>query len=121
MELRSSVAYRSSCSLVESAISVVLAHAILLQEVVLVHARDLKRNLVILADGVFAYKLKDLREVLFFLKKFLGLCTQFDKTWLCGIVIRLENLNISGVREVPVDGRKVLSVDELLIENTPVA
>ena len=69
MELRSSVAYRSSCSLVGSTISVVLTHAILLQEVVLVHAHDLKRNLVILADSVFAYKLKDLCEVLFFLKQ----------------------------------------------------
>jgi hypothetical protein len=90
--------------LVEPAISVVLAHANLLQEVVIVHARDLKRNLVILVDGVLG--------------------TQFDKTWLCGIVIRLGNLNISGVREreVPVasDRRRVLSV-KLLIENTPVA
>lgn len=102
--------------LVERAEAIVLAHAVLLQEVVLEHARNLERDLVVLAKRALADELHDLREVLLLLQDLLRLRAQLDEPGLCRLVVRLEHLRVFRVRERPVDGGEVLPLRELLVE-----
>src|SRR6266404_1228934 len=88
---------KHSACLVEGTVSVVLAHTILLKEVVLEHASNFECNLVVLAESTFTNKLDDFSEVLLFLKNLLRACTQFDETRFRGIIIMLENFGILGV------------------------
>ena len=102
--------------LVEGAESVVLGHTVLLQEVVLEHACDLKRDLVILAEGALPDKLHDLSKVLLLLQDLLSLRPQLNEARLRSLVMLLEDLGVLRVGEGPVDGREVLALSELLVQ-----
>ena len=83
--------------LVKGAEAIVLAHAVLLQEVVLEHARDLERDLVVLAQRRLADELHDLGEVLLLLQNLFRLRAQLDEARLRRLVVLLKYLRVLGV------------------------
>ena len=102
--------------LVEGTIPIVFAHAILLQEVILEHSCNLERNFVILSKGTFPDKLYNFREVLFLLKNFFRLRSQFDETWFGVFVVWFQNFGILGVGKGPVDRREMFALGEFLVK-----
>jgi hypothetical protein len=86
-----------SARLVERAEAVIFSRAVLLEEVVLEHARDLERDLVVLAKRRLADELDDLGKVLLLLQDLLCLRPQVDEPWLSGLIVRLEYLGVLGV------------------------
>ena len=103
--------------LVERAEAIVLADTVLLQEVVLEHARDLERDLVVLAERTLADKLHDLRKIVLLLQDLLRLGAQLDEAGFGSLVMRLEHLSVLGVRDVPVDRREVFALRKLLVQS----
>jgi len=85
---------KHSTSLVKRAVPVVLAHTVLLQEIVLQHPGDLQGDLVVFAQCTLPDKLYNLCEIVLLLKDLLRACPEFDKTRFCGVVMRAQYLEI---------------------------
>lgn len=83
--------------LVKRTVAVVLAHAVLLQKVVFEHARNLERDLVVLAERALSNKLHDLGQIFLLLQDFLRLHAKLDETGGVGLVVRLEDLGVLGI------------------------
>ena len=80
--------------LVKRAVPVILAHAILLQEIVLQHTGDLQGDLVVFSQCTLPDKLDNLCEIILFLEDLLRASPEFDKTRFCGVVVRAQNFEI---------------------------
>lgn len=102
--------------LIERTVAIVLAHPVLLQEVVFEHPRNFQRDLVIFSESALSDKLYNLSEIFFFLEDFLGLCPELDETRLGGFVIGFENFGVFRIRERPVDGREMFALGEFLVQ-----
>jgi len=74
--------------LVKRAVSVILAHAVLLQEIVLQHTGDFQGDLVGFAQCALPDKLDYLCEIVLLLEDLLRARPEFDKTWFRGVVVR---------------------------------
>lgn len=80
--------------LVKRAVPVVLAHTVLLQEIVLQHPGDLQGDLVVFAQRTLSDKLDNLCKIVLLLEDLLRACPEFDETWFCCIVMRTQYLEI---------------------------
>lgn len=101
--------------LIEWAVSVVFAHTVLLQEVILQHSSYFQRDLVIFSEGALPNELDDFREIFLLLEYFLCLHPQFHKARLGAFVIWLQNFGILGVRKRPIHRREMFPLCEFLV------
>ena len=101
---------------VKWAVPVVLAHAILLQEIVLQHTGDLQGDLIVFAQCTLPDELDNLCKIVLLLEDLLRACPEFDETRFRGVVMRTQHLEILGVGQVPVDRREMFPLSEFLVE-----
>lgn len=102
--------------LVERTVTIILAHPVLLQKVVLQHPRHLQRDLVVLAQRALPHQLHDLGKIVLLLQNLLRLRAQVDEAGFGGLVVWLENFGVLGVGDVPVDGGEMFPLGEFLVE-----
>jgi len=88
----------------------------LLQEVVFDDLGDFESDLVGLGEGVLSDELDDFGEIFFVLQDLLTFGTEIDKVRVELLVERSERLHVLGIGDEPVDGRKVFTLSELLVE-----
>merc|ERR1711907_642521 len=97
--------------LAERAHEVILAEAVLLQEVLADDARDLDGALLVLRERVLADELHDLLQLVLRLQDLTELLLQRLVLRLRLLEERLERADVLGEADVPVDGREVLAGD----------
>lgn len=103
--------------LVERTITIVLAHSVLLQEVIFEHSGDLQRDLVSLAQRALSDQLHNFGQIIFLLQDLLGLVAVGYEPRVSRLVVGFKDLDVFRVRYVPVDGREVLPLRELLVQS----
>merc|ERR1719453_2390039 len=102
--------------LAQRAHEVVLAEAVLLQEVLTDDARDLDGALLVLRERVLADELHDLLQLVLRLQDLAELLLQRLVLRLRLLEERLERADVLGEADVPVHGREVLALRQLLVQ-----
>mmetsp|Transcript_31231 Transcript_31231/g.92730 ORF Transcript_31231/g.92730 Transcript_31231/m.92730 type:complete len:665 (-) Transcript_31231:90-2084(-) len=95
---------------------VVVREAVLLQEVLADDLRDLKGALLVLGQRVLADQLHDLLEVVLLLQDLLHLLLQHAVLGVVPLEVGLQDADVLGEGDVPVHGREVLALGELLVK-----
>mmetsp|Transcript_40100 Transcript_40100/g.123888 ORF Transcript_40100/g.123888 Transcript_40100/m.123888 type:complete len:654 (-) Transcript_40100:17-1978(-) len=102
--------------LVQRAVLVVLGEGVLLEELLADHLGGLEDDLVRLGQRVLADELHDLLQLLLALEDLGDDGAQAEVLGVELAEVRLEALEVLGVRDEPVDGREVLTLREALLE-----
>merc|ERR1719146_283062 len=98
------------------ALEVIVSETILLQEVFTNNLGNLQGNLLILRQRVLTDKLHNLLKVILLLQDLLELLLQ---EWVLRVELRevwLQNADVLGEGDVPVDRREVLPLGKLLVQ-----
>merc|ERR1712099_57517 len=95
---------------------IVVGEAILLQEVFADDLGDLESALLILGERILTDELYDLLQIIFLLQDFLHLLLQHAVFSIVLFEVRLQDADVLGEGDVPIDGREVLALCELLVQ-----
>mmetsp|Transcript_1421 Transcript_1421/g.2992 ORF Transcript_1421/g.2992 Transcript_1421/m.2992 type:complete len:648 (+) Transcript_1421:52-1995(+) len=96
---------------------IMLREGILGEEILTKKLGHLHDHLLILRQGLLTNQLHNLREVILLLQNVTSLVTQVRITGIHVVEVRLQHLHVLGVRDEPVERRKVLALRELLVES----
>jgi len=101
----------------EGAVVIVIGEGVLLEELILDNSCSLKNSFLIFREGVLTDELDDFGELIFGLEDLSELLTKSHELGLSLGVMLLEGVVIVGERDVPVDGREMLTLSKLLIQS----